>query len=152
MNGEYSIALPYPPNGNHQYTIARGRKILSDKARQWAEDAQARVSAAGMARDTEYLQVGGKGETVIGSSPVSVRVKYRKPDNRKRDVHGMHKLVLDVLTQCGFWDDDDQVVRFTAEWDDEVPVTPIIYKKKRSQRRDPLPVNGGCMVIVSPYT
>ncbi|MCP4934406.1 MAG: RusA family crossover junction endodeoxyribonuclease [bacterium] len=89
------IELPWPPTVNHYYTIARGRKILSKKGRQYRKTAI-----------TEAI-IQQPGKTIEG--PVSVYIRAYPPDKRKRDIDNILKPVLDALTTARVYGDDSQV-------------------------------------------
>ena len=90
-----NIRLPWPPTVNTYYTIARGRKILSKKGREY------KIAAAGaLYRAIPWPRADGRLEVLIDAYP---------PDKRRRDIDNIVKPILDSLTDCGIWDDDSQV-------------------------------------------
>ena len=46
----------------------------------------------------------------FGRREVSARIDVFMPDKRRRDVHNLHKIVLDALQAAGAFDDDSQVI------------------------------------------
>ena len=86
-----NIRLPWPPTVNTYYTIARGRKILSKKGRDYKK----------------YAMPLWTGDLVSGQ--VEVNIEAHPPDKRKRDLDNILKPILDLLTNNGVWKDDSQV-------------------------------------------
>lgn len=88
--------LPWPPSVNTYYTVARGRKILSKKGREFkaAAVAEARRQRGSAKPLTGWLTV-----TMFASPPTVTR---------KRDGDNYIKATLDALTDAGVWDDDSQ--------------------------------------------
>ena len=91
-----SIKLPWPPTVNTYYTVARGRKILSKRGRQYKDDCAAEM----------LLQRPGK---VAGR--LHVHIDAFVPDRRKRDLDNLLKPVLDSLGSGpnALFDDDSQI-------------------------------------------
>jgi crossover junction endodeoxyribonuclease RusA len=109
------FTLPYPPALNHLYATFRGRRILSRKGRAY----KAMVG---------ILIAGARGAVIC--DPVSVSVKLYRPQ-RRGDLDGALKSLLDSMTGL-VYQDDDQIVRIVAErFDDknnpraEVTVEPM---------------------------
>jgi Holliday junction resolvase RusA-like endonuclease len=98
VNG-IKLTLPYPPQANHVYTVARGRKILSSQGRAYK---QAVAVIAALSRGARLIE-----------EPVEVNVKIYRP-RRAGDLDNTLKVLLDSLTGC-IWKDDKQVVRIVAE-------------------------------------
>lgn len=90
------ITLPYPPTINHYYTVARGRKILSKRGRDYKKVCWAEIMLQGGA------------QRVTGD--VCVFIRAYPPDQRKRDLDNILKPILDVLTTSEIYQDDSQVV------------------------------------------
>jgi len=88
-----NILLPWPPTVNTYYTIARGRKILSKRGRNYKKDA--------------WLELPNGGETLTGR--LEVNIDAYPPDKRRRDIDNIVKPILDVLTDAKVWEDDSQV-------------------------------------------
>lgn len=90
------VRLPLPPSGNNFYTIARGRKILSGKARAWRAECVAILQGVYTGKPLEDTRM-------------RLHLAVTFPDRRKRDIDNVIKPLLDVLTQGGVWHDDSQV-------------------------------------------
>lgn len=90
--------LPWPPTVNNYFTVARGRKILSSKGRQYKKD------VALIARFKSPLQ--GRLDVAIHAYP---------PDKRKRDLDNLTKAILDALDDCGIYCDDSQIDKLSIE-------------------------------------
>lgn len=93
----YTVTLPYPPQANHLYTIARGRKILSQAGRDYKETAGWAAKAAGVKPAT---------------GPVNVELMVYRP-RKCGDLDNCIKAVLDSLKGIT-WMDDKQVVEIHA--------------------------------------
>lgn len=90
-----NLRLPWPPTVNTYYTVARGRKILSKRGREYKVNSIADLIDRDAPRGLE-----GRFEVNMDVYP---------PDRRKRDIDNLTKPVLDVLTNYGLWEDDSQV-------------------------------------------
>ena len=102
--------LPYPPTTNHAYTVARGRKIKTAVARQYAERVWHIVRAErGVAVDLQ-------GERLL------VSIVVYAPDARRRDLSNTEKLATDaVFAALGL--DDSQI--------DDLRLTRALVDRKR---------------------
>jgi len=131
----YTINLPFPSSANHQWKIGHGHIHLSAQAKAWRKACEDALQAAGLI-----------GEGIAGRC--RVKALYRAPDNRKRDVHNLHKPVFDVMQSAGFWLDDSQVAPFSCDWDRDgvVQITPYTYKPRKNSK--PRTVNGGALIVV----
>lgn len=91
------ITLPYPPQLNHLYTVARGRKVLSTKGR-------------------KYKQAVGTLCQIARLKPLDGEVAVTFTAYRPRkigDLDNLQKAVFDSLK--GFaWNDDKQIVEYHA--------------------------------------
>lgn len=89
------LVLPFPPQTNNMYTVARGRKILSSDARAYKEEA------------------GWKLKGQFTGNPIQHRVRVTMvlypPCRRRRDIDNHIKIVFDSITAAGIWIDDEQV-------------------------------------------
>lgn len=91
------ITLPYPPQANHLYTVARGRKILSTKGRQYKDD---------VAKTCLIARI----KPIEGN--VSVSFTAYRP-RRTGDLDNLQKGLFDSLK--GFaWIDDKQIIEIHA--------------------------------------
>jgi crossover junction endodeoxyribonuclease RusA len=97
---DYEFTLPFPPSINTLRACVRGRMITSKKGREYFEDVAADIGGLGL----YWKQI---------DRPVSVSITLNPPTLRKFDVDNYAKAILDSLTKCGFWLDDDQVHRLT---------------------------------------
>ena len=82
---EKIIVLPFPPTtGNHQHIQARnGRRFLRKDVVMWRDEVSACCSG------TSYLSY----------KPLGVEMRVYMPDNRRRDIGNVEKLVSDALQQ-----------------------------------------------------
>ena len=96
------ITLPYPPQANHLYTIARGRKVLSTKGRAYK---------AGVEKTCLIARI--KPQT--GNLKVSVWI-YRP--RKIGDIDNALKSVLDSVKGYA-WNDDSQIIELHAYRSDD---------------------------------
>lgn len=94
-----TIRLPWPPTGNHAYTVARGRKILSSGGRSY-RDLAVYLARSQIRRCEHPAGLDG---------PVAVHIVAKEPDRRPRDIDNLLKLPLDCLTKAGAWSDDSKI-------------------------------------------
>ena len=94
------LALPWPPSVNHEWTMARGRTILTQTGRQY----RARVNVLVMAR-----RHAGELPLEPLDFPLAVRLDLWPPDRRRRDADNYAKAAFDALTHAGLWIDDSVV-------------------------------------------
>ena len=95
-----TFPLPFPPSSNHAYATVNGRRVKTAAARQYAEEVAWRVHEHVRALDEPAPNL--KGERL------KVRIVVHAPDNRRRDLSNLEKLVTDaVFKQLGL--DDSQV-------------------------------------------
>jgi crossover junction endodeoxyribonuclease RusA len=101
-----TVTLPYPPTTNHAYLVARGRKVKTQVARDYAHEVMWRVA--------DEMRVDPDGGWPTSDDRLAVRVQVFMPDRRRRDLENTTKLCLDaVCKQLGI--DDSQIDRLTLE-------------------------------------
>lgn len=91
------LTLPFPPTINHMYGHSRSRKYLKKDGVEFKKRVADIVSDAAV-------------QTMKG--PVAVFVTAHMPDNRRRDLMNLEKILSDSLTSAGVWDDDSRVHDF----------------------------------------
>lgn len=92
--------LPLPPSVNHMYRNAgRGKRIKTQAATDWIERAQWEIKIAARAQGWKLSE----GEKLV------MKITAFWPDNRRRDVHNLHKLLCDVPEEIAY-DDDKYVI------------------------------------------
>lgn len=89
------INLDWPPTVNHYYTVARGRKILSQRGRDYKK-----AQGWQMIAQTIAKHMSGKFKVHITANP---------PDRRRRDLDNLLKPILDCLTEYGAITDDSDI-------------------------------------------
>ncbi len=89
------ITLPWPPTVNHYYTIARGRKILSKRGRDYKRQ-------CGIEMLVQKIHRSNPG-------PYSIFIRAFPPDKRRRDLDNILKPLLDSLTEYGAIGDDSMI-------------------------------------------
>ena len=96
-----TIHLPYPPSGNHMWKHTRsGKHYLTDQARSYYEHVSMLVRYE-------------KGASVEYAGRLAVTCYIYPPDNRRRDLDNVWKVISDGLTKAGVWLDDTQIDHLT---------------------------------------
>ena len=95
------IELPWPPTVNHYYTVARGRKSLSQEGRAY----KAYACQLMMLQHTLKLE----------AESYCVTILARPPDRRKRDLDNIVKPVFDSLVEYGAIFDDSKIDDFRVQ-------------------------------------
>ncbi len=90
---EFRCNLPWPPTVNNYYTIWKGRKILSKRAKKFKTDCAVYIKRPSKPFEGE----------------VRVSISLKMPDKRKRDIDNLLKPILDALTDYGVYCDDSQI-------------------------------------------
>lgn len=90
-----TLRLPWPPSVNNLYWTIRGKRVLTKQGREYHQAAAAICHA-------NHLH------TITGS--VSLRIDVHPPNNLRRDISNLIKVIEDGLTEGGAWLDDCQVV------------------------------------------
>lgn len=92
-----NFVLPYPPSVNSYLKPARnGRgQVKSAEARRYCKDVAISVAAQGVKS--------------FDSKRISVFINVYPPDNRRRDIQNLTKVLFDSLELAGVYDDDSQV-------------------------------------------
>ena len=98
-----TVTIPYPPQVNHLYTVARGRKVKSAKGRAYCQRAAAVALAAGMRPVVE----GG----------VRLRIDVYRP-RRVGDLDNTLKAILDSIKGVGYADDRQVIEIHARRFDD----------------------------------
>ena len=94
------FTFPYPPTLNTLYATFRGRRIKSSAGKKYEKDVGKIVL---MTADTERL---------LGS--VFVEILVYPPDNRRRDLDNIVKIIFDSLGKANVFSDDSQIDHFTV--------------------------------------
>lgn len=88
------LVLPYPPSVNHAYIHARGRVFLSKKGHEYRAQVKALITGMNLQPvDTD----------------VALFIQLYPPDNRRRDIDNVLKVLLDSLQHGGAFVDDSHV-------------------------------------------
>ncbi len=95
------IDVPWPPTGNHAYTVARGRKILSSAGRMYREHVSICIA----------MKAGGRKL----SGKLAMRIDAYPPDNRVRDLDNLLKLPIDCVKRAGVIADDGDIDLLSIE-------------------------------------
>lgn len=101
-----TFTVPYPPQANHMYTVARGRKIKSADYRSWKERATLHIMA----------QRPGK---IAGLYTLEIVVP--RPDRRGRDIDNLIKPISDAIAAAGVIANDNQAMSVLIAWSSPDP-------------------------------
>lgn len=96
------LTLPYPPQVNHYYTVARGRKVLSTKGRDY------KATVAGICRAERVRQLEGE---------VLVEIDVFRP-RKSGDLDNTLKPVLDSIESHAY-KNDRQIIQIVARRHDD---------------------------------
>ncbi len=90
------LILPWPPSVNNAYrSLGMGRTVKTRVVREYF---------SGVAVLIQRKQVKS-----FGKSRLKISVDCHPPDNRRRDLDNIGKVLLDTLEYSGLFDDDSQV-------------------------------------------
>lgn len=112
---DYEFTLPWPPSVNVWTRVFKGRKILTKRGREY------RKAVAETMNELKLAQ-----ESIQG--PLSVSLVLNPPTLRRYDIDNFTKSLFDALTHCGFWGDDEQVVRLLIEKGEKTPPGNVLVK------------------------
>lgn len=94
-----SIKVPWPISVNAAYRTFRNRMILSREGRDY--------------KDTCIQHIMVERHFTLAEFPLRGRLKVvyevYQPDNRRRDLANLDKLLSDCMTTAGVWVDDSQI-------------------------------------------
>lgn len=100
---DLTITLPYPPSANRAWRNVGSRVLLSREGRAYRKAVAEVVASARLAG-------------LIGATDrLAVHLMVLPPDERRRDLDNIRKLLLDALTHASFWPDDSQIDQDSAE-------------------------------------
>ena len=119
MFKEVSLQLPWPPSVNQVWATTKRGNWYGTKI---AKDYKAAVKYIVMQKNCQ------------GSFPKSDNIEYNlfvyPPDNRRRDLDNLNKVVCDALQDAGVYDNDCQIKRIFMEMKpQEKPGTVIVILK-----------------------
>lgn len=93
------LTLPYPPSVNH-YKIGRTH-FNSEKTKRYFYEV--------------WMKCRQEGFCSLQDSTISLTLWVYPPDNRKRDLDNICKVLIDSLVKAGCFNDDSQVSRLLVE-------------------------------------
>jgi crossover junction endodeoxyribonuclease RusA len=100
-----SFTLPFPPSVNAAYINTKRGRAYSLTAKNWLTNAAVALA--------EQRVRGVKG-------PVKISYRIGKPDNRRRDISNLVKVMEDCLVKNGVIEDDSLVEAFAISCDQDV--------------------------------
>jgi len=119
---DYEFTLPWPPSVNVWTRVFKGRKILTKRGREYRKAVAQAMEALKLTQ--ESIQ-----------EPLSVSLVLNPPSLRRYDIDNFTKSLFDALTHCGFWSDDEQVVRLLIEKGEKTPPGNVLVKVNRITNR-----------------
>ena len=90
------LTLPWPPTINHAKHFWRGRVVTSKAARDYRNEVKVIAATAAPGID-------------LGEARLEVHIQAFPPDNRKRDLDNIQKVLIDALQAAGLFKDDSQI-------------------------------------------
>lgn len=106
------MRLPFPPSLNHYWRKDRNGMHISEEGKRYLSQVRQLALLNGRG-DTEYsLKVHRQPEL---KQRLKVRAVFFCPDNMKRDLDNLFKVIFDCLTKAGVWQDDSQVFEIKAK-------------------------------------
>jgi Holliday junction resolvase RusA-like endonuclease len=90
----FCITLPYPPSVNSLYLNGKGKaRIKTEKYKKWITESDAKA----LTLRHKFKQF---------TSPIIIRLQFKRPDQRTRDIDNLSKPILDFLTRYNIIIDD----------------------------------------------
>ena len=128
------MRLPFPPSLNHYWRKDQNGMHISEEGKRYLSSIQQLVLLNGRGDTEFYLKAYRKSEPKLR---LRVRTVFFLPDNRKRDLDNLFKVIFDCMTKTGIWTDDSQVFKLNAE-----KLLKRDYTKLRTKGRAELEVYG----------
>lgn len=113
-----SITLPWPPSTNNAYAVRAGRKVKTTEARAYSREVVFHVS-------TKKAWRALKNELRTGT-PLRVTITAHYPDNRRRDLANLEKLVTDAIFEW-LGVDDSQIADLRLTRGQNLPNGALVY-------------------------
>lgn len=98
-----TLTLPFPITENHYLGRVGHRSFLTKRAKDYILKVQHAVSYATL------------GKPLAG--PLKVKRYAYFPDERKRDLENLGKVLMDACTRAGLWEDDNRFVITSLSWE-----------------------------------
>lgn len=106
-----AMKLPFPPSLNHYWRKDRGGMHISEDGKKYIARVQQLALLNGRG-DTEYsLKVLRQPEP---KQKLKVCAVFYCPDNARRDLDNLFKVLFDCMTKAKVWHDDSQVFELDA--------------------------------------
>ncbi len=106
------MRLPFPPSLNHYWRKDRNGMHISEEGKRYIAMVRQLALLNGRGDTEFYLKVHRKTEL---KQRLKVRAVFFLPDNRKRDLDNLFKVIFDCMTKTGIWADDSQVFGLNAD-------------------------------------
>lgn len=99
-----TITVPWPPSTNTAYATVKGRRVKSQKAREYTRSIHALL-----ATNNDWAVYATR---VTATSIIHLAIAYHPPDRRKRDVNNHDKILIDAIFET-LAADDSQITHLT---------------------------------------
>ena len=106
------MRLPFPPSLNHYWRKDKTGMHISEEGKRYLSQVRQLVLLNGSGDIEFFLNAYRKSEPKLR---LRVRAVFFLPDNRKRDLDNLFKVIFDCMTKTGIWTDDSQVFKLNAE-------------------------------------
>lgn len=107
-----AFELPWPPSVNHYYRHVGPRVLISREGKTYRETVAARLRGSGVQ---------------MYSGAVELSIQLYPPDNRRRDIDNVLKVLLDTLTIGGVYADDSQIKKLSITMRESAPNGGFVY-------------------------
>lgn len=100
------MRLPFPPSVNHIWLHSSERVYSADDSKRYKALVQQLALLNGRGDTEYYIRIFRKPEP---KTRLKVEAVFFLPDNRKRDLDNLPKVVFDGMTKAELWTDDSQI-------------------------------------------
>jgi len=102
------LTIPYPVPAHACFRNLTGKgRVKTSRYRTWIRAAGNEV----MAQRREHFD-----------GDVTLSLIAKRPDKRRRDLDNLLKASQDLMVHCGILDDDQQIIKVSAEWGSETAI------------------------------
>ena len=110
-----TLTLPFPPSDNSYKNIGRLTKTKNGKLLQMRVNSPQTKQFYWNVWVKIHALMASEGVKSFGSAPIYLEVDVYPPDNRRRDITNILKVLNDSLERGGLFDDDFQIARLLIQ-------------------------------------
>ena len=110
-----TLTLPFPPSDNSYKNIGRLTKTKNGKIFQMRVNSPQTKQFYWNVWVKIHALMASEGVKSFGSAPIYLEVDVYPPDNRRRDITNILKVLNDSLERGGLFDDDFQIARLLIQ-------------------------------------